>query len=200
MNQDPKKHHQSIEGNKNRSMQGDYNFNVQGDRNVINYLQQFFGGSNYNTSEPLKRERSQKILLDFVKNEVRVRLEHSLHNQIYIILNKYQNPSEVCSLWEFELKTGKKLGTNLPSDTTIYNVFDRADIGRKLLILGKPGSGKTTELLKLAEKLVERAEQDNNISIPVLLNLSSWKDVNQSIQTWIIEQLKTKIWCAKKHW
>lgn len=38
----------------------------------------------------------------------------------------------------------------------IIEVFDRLDIQGRLLILGDPGSGKTTELLHLAQDLTKR--------------------------------------------
>lgn len=59
------------------------------------------------------------------------------------------------------------------------------------MILGAPGSGKTTTLLELAQVLIERA-QNSNESIPILLNLSSWKDDKQKIKDWIVADLRRK--------
>ncbi|MBD2461749.1 hypothetical protein H6G89_11870 [Oscillatoria sp. FACHB-1407] len=39
-------------------------------------------------------------------------------------------------------------------------VFDHMAVGRTLLILGEPGSGKTITLLKLAQNLLARTEAD----------------------------------------
>jgi hypothetical protein len=58
-----------------------------------------------------------------------------------------------------------------------------------LLILGAPGAGKTTALLSLAEQLVEGALENPQTVIPVLFELSTWRDDNQSIEQWLIEQL-----------
>jgi predicted NACHT family NTPase len=71
-------------------------------------------------------------------------------------------------------------------------VFERPNIGGKLLILGKPGSGKTTTQLELAQALIERSEQRHDAPIPVLFNLSSWRDERQSINAWLVEELKSK--------
>jgi len=71
-------------------------------------------------------------------------------------------------------------------------VFDRTDIQGKLLILGKPGAGKTTTLLELARSLVKKALDDPSAPMPILLNLSSWKDPRQSIKDWTIAELTTK--------
>ncbi|NEO47902.1 MAG: NACHT domain-containing protein [Moorea sp. SIO4A3] len=67
-------------------------------------------------------------------------------------------------------------------------MFDKT-IGNKLLILGKPGTGKTTMLLKLAKELVQRAENDFSKPVPILLSLSSWQNDQQSIGDWIVEKL-----------
>ena len=83
----------------------------------------------------------------------------------------------------------------LPSGTRIIDIFDEAL--KKLLILGKPVSGKTIALWQLALELINRAEDTINEldvlkePIPILLNLTTWK-TNQSIKEWIIEQLEKK--------
>jgi predicted NACHT family NTPase len=59
----------------------------------------------------------------------------------------------------------------------------------KLLILGAPGAGKTTALLSLAEQLVYGAISQPRTVIPVIFELSTWQNDNQSIQSWLIEQL-----------
>nr|WP_242044672.1 NACHT domain-containing protein [Leptolyngbya sp. FACHB-1624] len=71
----------------------------------------------------------------------------------------------------------------------IVEVFDRPTIAGKLLILGKPGAGKTTTLLELARALVRRAIADPSEPMPFLLNLSSWKDPKQSIRDWATRKL-----------
>jgi predicted NACHT family NTPase len=71
------------------------------------------------------------------------------------------------------------------------------------LILGEPGTGKTAMLLKLADELVKRAQDDSSHPIPVLFSLSSWNKENQSIKDWLVEQLKEKYGVRKdigKHW
>src|SRR5687767_2494193 len=65
-----------------------------------------------------------------------------------------------------------------PPGTDIVPVFDAA--GGKLLILGAPGSGKTTVLLQLLRELVARAETGDDRPVPVLLNLAPW-EANTSI-------------------
>ncbi|MEL6492538.1 MAG: hypothetical protein AAFQ95_21530 [Cyanobacteria bacterium J06621_3] len=51
------------------------------------------------------------------------------------------------------------------SEQTILQTFDDDDIAGQLLILGAPGSGKTTALLTLAESLLVRAEDSVDDSL-----------------------------------
>ncbi|OCQ94784.1 NTPase (NACHT family) [Nostoc sp. MBR 210] len=83
---------------------------------------------------------------------------------------------------------GEDYGT-IDANKLLIEIFDRDDIQGKLLILGAPGAGKTTALLGLAEQLVWGARQNPKTVIPVLFELSTWRDDNQSIEQWLIEQL-----------
>jgi predicted NACHT family NTPase len=83
---------------------------------------------------------------------------------------------------------GEDYGT-IDDNKLLIEIFERDDIQGKLLILGAPGAGKTTELLRLAEQLVWGALQNPKTIIPVLFELSTWRDDNQSIEQWLIEQL-----------
>ncbi len=67
---------------------------------------------------------------------------------------------------------GSGSGIELSEHQTIGDAFRHS--GEMLLILGEPGAGKTTELLKLADILLEKAKHDGDARIPVVLNLSSW--------------------------
>jgi hypothetical protein len=75
----------------------------------------------------------------------------------------------------------------LPQGTTIAQVFEKA--GQQLLILGEPGAGKSTLLLELARYLMERAEQDEQIPMPVIIPLSSWAVKRLPLIGWLRDQL-----------
>jgi hypothetical protein len=77
----------------------------------------------------------------------------------------------------------------LDANKLLIETYGRDDIAGKLLILGAPGAGKTTALLSLAEQLVEGALKNPQTVIPVIFELSTWRDDNQSIEQWLIEQL-----------
>jgi NACHT domain len=77
----------------------------------------------------------------------------------------------------------------LNPNTPLIETFKRDHIAGKLLILGAPGAGKTTALLSLAEQLVCEALEKPTTVIPILFELSTWRDGNQSIHDWLVEQL-----------
>jgi predicted NACHT family NTPase len=94
----------------------------------------------------------------------------------------------------------------LPPGTQVIQKFDELGQGGTMLILGEPGSGKTTTLLELAQDLLERAEQDADAPLPVVLHLAAWKRSDrkksgwsrfgesrpepQKFKDWVLEELK----------
>lgn len=138
------------------------------------------------------RSKNQQLLLDIVRDEVVLRLEQSLHNRIYIITDKEEDPSQVKPPWAIDIQIGAQPKFQLPPDTKITNIYDREDIKGRLLITGAPGSGKTTTLLELAQDLIDRAKENSEQPIPILLNLSSWTEEYQSLKNWIVSDLNFK--------
>jgi GTPase SAR1 family protein len=174
------------EGNYNERIEGNY---VQGNRNFIfNFRRQ----GNSEALTPAKHSRIRQALLKQVNLEVESRINSSLHNRVsYIVLDVEQNPEQIELPWSGEIKVGDQPKIRL-DNTNIINVFDQSDVAGRLLILGQPGSGKTTMLLKLAEELLKRAKDNSTHPVPVLFSLSSWKNDNQNIKDWLVDQLKDK--------
>ena len=85
------------------------------------------------------------------------------------------------------IESQKQVVRFLPYRTKIIDIFDNVD--QALLILGEQGSGKTTVMLDLTRDLIERAEQNHAMPIPVVFSLSTWGNDQQTIQDWIIEEL-----------
>ncbi|WP_404791112.1 NACHT domain-containing protein [Altericista sp. CCNU0014] len=79
----------------------------------------------------------------------------------------------------------------IESERSVSSIYHQEDIQGKLLILGNPGYGKTTELLNLAIELLDEALKDKKSPIPIIFELSEWK-TSQSIDQWMVFQLKTK--------
>jgi predicted NACHT family NTPase len=122
--------------------------------------------------------------------EIEGRLDQSLHNAVWLTLGLERQDFRVRRPWGATLKQPNQQPQVLPAETRVMAVFEQTK--RQLLILGEPGSGKTTMLLELAQALLELAQQDNQQPIPVLVNLSSWKDPKQSILDWLLGELKLK--------
>ncbi|MBD2511346.1 NACHT domain-containing protein [Nostoc muscorum FACHB-395] len=152
----------------------------------------FFGQQTTTPVGDPARPKNQRILLAAVKEEVTARLRQSLHNAVLINLGKESQPQQVKRPWDAEIKIGLKPAEPLPDTTTILQVFDSQEIAGKLLILGAPGSGKTTTQLELAQALVSRAEEQSDYPVPVLFSLSSWKDDRQPLTDWLVAELKSK--------
>ncbi len=144
------------------------------------------------------RSRSLSILLKAVREEVESRLAQSLHQYVLINLGKQVQPEQVKRPWDAEIKIGSKPSEPIAPDTPVLSVFERPDVAGKLLILGEPGSGKTTTLLDLAQGLLDRAEADPEAPVPVLFSLSSWQDPKQKIADWLVTELKQKYGVREK--
>jgi serine/threonine protein kinase/GTPase SAR1 family protein len=152
-------------------------------------------------SPPLTRQeyRNRQALLSKGRNYwVKGVLETSLHDQVLITLGLENRPNAVASPWNVALETDRRPPKTLPPGTQIVSIFDQIGVGRTLLILGEPGSGKTTTLLQLTRDLLARAEEDIGHLIPVVLNLSSWSGGNQSIADWVVDELNSKYQVPKK--
>ncbi len=151
----------------------------------------FFGQQLAPVGNPA-REYNQRLLLADVKQEVESRLKQSLDNAVLINLGMESQLQQVKRFWDAEVKIGSKPAEPIPENTSILSVFDSEEIAGRLLILGMPGTGKTTTLLELAQSLIQKAEEQPNYPIPVLFNLSSWKGERQPLIDWLITELKSK--------
>lgn len=155
----------------------------------------------------IRQQSSEKIhtLLNKVESDW---IEEVLHKTFYglhslpirKIFLKQQSPhaEEI----PFQIPTVFSDEKSVTEDIT--DLFVKAE-GR-LIILGRPGSGKTIALLRLAEYLVQLSTQEASEPIPVVLKLSSWNR-RASIKDWIIREVKshyligeayTKDWIANK--
>lgn len=103
-------------------------------------------------------------------------------------------PSQTLGDSSSSIQSGQK--RPLPPGTSITKVYE--DAGGELLILGEPGSGKTTLLLELTRHLLDRAEQDDKLQMPVVFNLSSWATKQQPLAQWLVEELMTKYQVPRK--
>ena len=132
---------------------------------------------------------SSFVLLDRVKETwVDGVLRNSLYNEALISLGKRPIDEAVEPPWKHVVELSSQRSRLLRQDRNITTIFDATGL---LLILGEPGSGKTTTLLELAANLLARAKVDAKERVPIVLNLSSWKK-KQPLAEWIAGELSEK--------
>jgi GTPase SAR1 family protein len=138
----------------------------------------------------MQRQNRARLLKRVRATWIEGLLEHSLHQAAWIGLHLQEQPDALDNPWQFQVQELDRDPHPLPVGTSIVEVYDEAD--GELLILGEPGSGKTTLLLQLARTLLDRAEADEHLPLPVIFNLSSWAQKRQSLTEWFISELWTK--------
>jgi hypothetical protein len=116
-------------------------------------------------------------------------LENSLQTNALLRLNLEERPDAVQRLFEGVEDLPVEADDSF-EELQATEIFEQMGTGKTLLILGAPGAGKTIALLKLAQRLVDQAEQDPNQQIPVVFNLSSWAVQRQSIAEWLVAELE----------
>jgi DNA polymerase III delta prime subunit len=139
-----------------------------------------------------QESENRNRLLAKIKDEVESRWAQSLHNRVVIQQPKELQPKQVETPWGVEVRLNHLPNQLLSPETKLVDVFQQSNIDSKLLIIGDPGNGKTITLLELAKQLITQAEDDTNRAIPVLLNLSSWKDKKQLLLQWLSAELVSK--------
>ena len=135
----------------------------------------------------------RKRFLDQIEKDISERLESSVHVARFMDLGIVHDPSAVGTLWGYRNPSNKKEYPDL--DTA----FDEAK--KRLLVLGQPGSGKTTALLYLARKLIAKARESEQEPMPFFVNLSKFnrlvrrsyepgpKSDDYRFQDWLAEEL-----------
>lgn len=123
-------------------------------------------------------------------------LNHSLVDEKSIELLLKESPDYLHQPWDGVVSWSHSEPKIFPVDKDILEIFD--ELRQSMLILGAPGSGKTTLLLNLARKLLQRAEDDDGASIPVVLHLSTWDNEYTNLRDWIIDELDNRYQIPKR--
>ena len=101
------------------------------------------------------------ILLKNVQNTwIKGVLEKSVYEAALLELGMELREESVDNPWRMVLEGPDQSRETLAQGRKIKDIFDEAN--RLLLILGEPGSGKTTTLLQLARDLIAEVDQDRN--------------------------------------
>lgn len=158
-----------------------------------------FGQTNLDRRQPVNQHeyRQQKILLNKVKDFwIEGFLKPSLYADTIINLELKKRHNAVkrpfAEIEELPVELDRSFEKLQQTD-----IFNQIGQGKTLLILGEPGSGKTIALLQLAQRLIEKTENNLSQLIPIVLNLSSWAKKQQKIEEWLIEELREKYQVSK---
>jgi hypothetical protein len=151
---------------------------------------------------PKRKEPFRQGLIEQVRFVwVRGLLQNSLHGVVWLELGLEYNPDAVERPWAMTLAQPDHLDRPVTPGTGMVDVFH--ELGGSLLILGEPGSGKTTMLLELTRDLLDIAELDESQPIPLVFNLSSWAQKRQPLLDWLVEEMNITYGVNKKfgrHW
>ena len=123
-------------------------------------------------------------------------LEKSVHEAALLELGLELREEAVDNPWRMVMEAPDQTRETLPRGRRIKDIFDEAN--RLLLILGEPGSGKTTTLLQLARDLIAEVDDAFTQPVPVILNLSTWTNKAQPLDEWLVAELNSKYRLPKK--
>lgn len=114
-------------------------------------------------------------------------LERSLYYEARLELKLTATVQSRRHPWDIAAYQADGRTVDFPPDADVRTMFDALD--QTVVILGDPGSGKTTMLLELARSLLEEARADESQQVPVVLPLSSWAVQKKPVAQWIADQL-----------
>jgi DNA polymerase III delta prime subunit len=119
-------------------------------------------------------------------------LKQSIHNLVKMELGMRLELDAIDHPWGKLLQLPEEPEYTLPTDSKIIDIF--IEHNNALLILGEPGSGKTTTLLELVKDLIIAIEAEEYFTqpIPVVFSLSTWGETKSDLADWLVEELVTK--------
>ncbi len=117
-------------------------------------------------------------------------LQRTIHTESLIELDMESRPEAVEHPLERVLLVPDQTGRIVEQAKKIGEVFD--EVGRAMLILGDPGSGKTVTMLQLARELLKKARDNPNLAVPVVFNLSTWTPERGGLLDWLTVELGSK--------
>lgn len=121
------------------------------------------------------RERYLRILKQDIQNRLDVSIHKARMNDLGIDedvdlsldLSVDDTPAATNFPWVYAVPNSTQQFTHIGDAFTTYE--------RRLLLLGGPGSGKTTTLLSITQHLIQEAENNPSAPIPLLVNLSKFQ-------------------------
>ena len=146
----------------------------------------------------------RQALRPAIANEVTERREQALHNFVAIDLLATSLPEQVGrprplplapedapgGLLSHIVRLGGFAREEKKPELTAKQAFE--EIEGNLLVFGMPGAGKTTTLLELAAELFKATEANAELPLPIVVELSDWKEKKGAIADWLAAYLRHK--------
>jgi DNA polymerase III delta prime subunit len=123
-------------------------------------------------------------------------LEQSIHEEALLELGMELREESIDNPWQMVIEGPDQVRRTITRGKKIKEIFDEAN--RFLLILGDPGSGKTTTLLQLARELISEVDAAYTQPVPVILHLSTWSNRQPPLNEWLVAELNSKYRLPKK--
>lgn len=136
-----------------------------------------------------REQRYRRVILSQVRTSIEDRLRARLDGAL---------PLELRLTWQIDGtpagqppcdRAAGHLSTTQLTGADLVAAFENA---QGVLLLGAPGSGKSTQLLRLCRDLLARAERDPVAHIPVVFDLGSWSPLGVPLSSWMAGQLTSR--------
>ncbi len=171
----------------------------------VNHLNLAYTAEGASIPTPSLRERL--ALLQVLRRDYTRRQSDTLRGMPLLLLPLQDRTDATLSSAQLVFpRTATAESHPLPPGTSLIQVYD--DTADGLLLLGAPGTGKTTLLVELALDLLTRADDDSTHPLPVILNLSSWANKRLLLEDWLLDELQlayrvpprlSRAWLAQDH-
>lgn len=126
----------------------------------------------------------KKIFIEQLRRNYNHRLEQKLDDRLAIELEFRNVGTDISKSYYLRQQVDKGLDDEILENRLLELVAEYPF----LLILGKPGSGKTSCLLKLAVGMLEQAAKEE-LAVPVVFNLAGWGGNVLSFDKWLSNYL-----------
>ncbi len=135
-------------------------------------------------------QRGLRVLFENVRGLAEDVLKREPNDAALLPLDKAWTGESLDHPWDAIVE---RLGTTperIPREKRIVELFNQ--VGQSLLILGEPGSGKTTALIQLASGLIAQMNPGTLETVPVVVNLSSWNRAYLNFASWLTREIADK--------